>query len=186
MIKMISKAALIIAALSTSQMALAESVKFETTLGNFTVELNSEKAPISVANFIRYVEDGSYVGTQFHRVIPGFMAQGGGFDKNMIKKPSYGPIKNEGYNGLGNDTATIAMARTNNPDSATRQFYINLNDNDFLNASQRPPGYAVFGKVTQGFDVIQKMATKKTKALPNGMRDIPVEPIIITKATLIK
>lgn len=104
----------------------------------------------------------------------------------MIKKPSYGPIKNEGYNGLGNDTATIAMARTNNPDSATRQFYINLNDNDFLNASQRPPGYAVFGKVTQGFDVIQKMATKKTKSLPNGMRDIPVEPIIITKATLIK
>ncbi|PQJ88604.1 peptidylprolyl isomerase [Aliivibrio sifiae] len=186
MMKWTSKAALLIAALGFTNAAFAESVKFETTLGNFTVELNSEKAPISVANFIRYVEDGSYVGTQFHRVIPGFMAQGGGFDKNMLKKSSYGPIRNEGDNGLENDTATIAMARTNNPDSATRQFYINLNDNDFLNGSQRPPGYAVFGKVTQGFDVIQKMATKKTKALPNGMRDIPVEPIIITKATLIK
>ena len=186
MMKWTSKAALLIATLGFTQAALAESVQFETTLGNFTVELNSEKAPLSVANFIRYVEDGSYVGTQFHRVIPGFMAQGGGFDKDMLKKSNYGPIKNEGNNGLGNDVATIAMARTNNPDSATRQFYINLNDNGFLNASQRPPGYAVFGKVTQGFDVIQNMATKKTKALPNGMRDIPIEPIIITKATLIK
>ena len=186
MMKWTSKAALLIATLGFTQAALAESVQFETTLGNFTIELNSEKAPISVANFIRYVKDGSYVGTQFHRVIPGFMAQGGGFDKDMLKKSSYGPIKNEGYNGLGNDTATVAMARTNNPDSATRQFYINLNNNGFLNANQRPPGYAVFGKVTQGFDVIQTMATKPTKALPNGMRDIPVEPIIITKATLIK
>ncbi|KAB2825475.1 peptidylprolyl isomerase [Aliivibrio finisterrensis] len=186
MVKMISKATVIVAALMTSQAALAESVKFDTTLGSFTVELNSEKAPVSVANFLRYVEDGSYVGTQFHRVIPGFMAQGGGFDKDMLKKASYGPIKNEGNNGLSNDTATIAMARTNNPDSATRQFYINLNNNGFLNANQRPPGYAVFGKVTQGFEVIQEMATRPTKALPNGMRDIPVEPIIITKATLIK
>ncbi|MCP3699746.1 MAG: peptidyl-prolyl cis-trans isomerase [Aliivibrio sp.] len=186
MVKMISKAAVIVAALMTSQAVLAESVKFDTTLGSFTVELNSEKAPISVANFLRYVEDGSYVGTQFHRVIPGFMAQGGGFDKDMLKKANYGPIKNEGNNGLSNDTATIAMARTNNPDSATRQFYINLNNNGFLNANQRPPGYAVFGKVTQGFDVIKEMATKPTKALPNGMRDIPIEPIIITKATLIK
>jgi len=184
--KWTSKAALLITALGFSQLSFADTVEFETTLGNFTVELNSEKAPISVANFIRYVEDGSYVGTQFHRVIPGFMAQGGGFDKDMVKKSTYAPIKNEGANGLGNDTATIAMARTNNPDSATRQFYINLADNGFLNASQRPPGYAVFGKVTQGFDVIQEMATKKTKALPNGMRDIPIEPIIITKATLIK
>ncbi|MGF1905179.1 peptidylprolyl isomerase [Aliivibrio salmonicida] len=186
MMKLTSKVALLIAALGFTQSALAESVKFDTTLGSFTIKLNAEKAPISVANFIRYVEDGSYVGTQFHRVIPGFMAQGGGFDKDMLKKSNYGPIKNEGYNGLGNDTATVAMARTNNPDSATRQFYINLNDNDFLNANQRPPGYAVFGKVTQGFDIIQKMASKPTKALANGMRDIPVEPIIITKATLIK
>jgi len=162
----------------------APKVVFETTLGNFTVELNEEKAPISVENFIKYVEDGSYVGSQFHRVIAGFMAQGGGFDKDMNRLATYAPIKNEGSNGLKNQTATIAMARTNNPDSATRQFFINLNDNNFLDASQRPPGYAVFGKVTQGFEVIQSMAKKPTRNV-GRMADVPVEAIVITKATLI-
>ena len=120
-------------------------VEFETTLGAFTIELNQEKAPVTVDNFLKYVKDGSYVGTQFHRVIPGFMAQGGGFDQDMKQKPTYAPIKNEASNGLKNETATVAMARTNNPNSATRQFFINYVDNNFLDYDQRPPGYAVFG-----------------------------------------
>ncbi|WP_165312133.1 peptidylprolyl isomerase [Vibrio ziniensis] len=160
-------------------------VELETSLGAFTIELNEEQAPISSANFIRYVEDGSYVGTIFHRIIPGFMAQGGGFDSNMKQINTYAPIKNEANNGLGNNTATIAMARTNDPNSATRQFYINLVDNDFLNYGQRSPGYAVFGKVTQGFEVIQKMAEQPTRNF-GRMSDVPVTPIVITKATLIK
>ncbi len=160
-------------------------VNIETNLGAFTVELNQEKAPISVANFIKYVEDGSYVGSQFHRVIAGFMAQGGGFDEQMNRLPTYAPIKNEASNGLSNKTATIAMARTNDPNSATRQFYINLVDNNFLDYKQRPPGYAVFGQVTQGFDVIESMATKPTTA-KRGMRDVPVEPIVITKVSVVE
>lgn len=159
-------------------------VVFETTLGSFTVSLNEEKAPISVGNFIKYVNDGSYVGSQFHRVIPGFMAQGGGFDKDMKRLPTYSPISNEASNGLQNNQATIAMARTNDPNSATRQFFINFGNNNFLDYGQRPPGYAVFGKVTKGFDVIQGMANKPTHSL-RGMKDVPIEPIIITKATLI-
>ncbi|EDP58731.1 peptidylprolyl isomerase [Vibrio sp. AND4] len=160
-------------------------VAFETTLGNFTVELNEEKAPITVANFLKYVEDGSYKDTIFHRVIPGFMAQGGGFNQDMQMVKTNAPIKNEGKNGLKNDTATIAMARTNAPDSATRQFYINYADNDFLNAKGGNPGYAVFGKVTEGFDVIKKMAAQPTKSV-GRMRDVPETQIVITKATLLK
>ncbi|EKO3422885.1 peptidylprolyl isomerase [Vibrio fluvialis] len=173
-----------LALLSTSVWA-GPKVEFDTTLGSFTVELNDEKAPISSANFLKYVEDGSYVGSQFHRVIPGFMAQGGGFDEDMNQLKTYAPIKNESSNGLRNDTATIAMARTANPNSATRQFYINLVDNEFLNNDQRPPGYAVFGKVIQGFEVIQQMAKQPTHSL-GRMGDVPVTPIVITKATLIK
>ncbi|OEF26302.1 peptidylprolyl isomerase [Vibrio rumoiensis] len=161
----------------------AKNVEFETSAGNFTVELNEQLAPISVANFIKYVNDGSYVGTQFHRVIPGFMAQGGGFDKNMVERSSYAPIQNEAANGLENLTATIAMARTSNPNSATRQFFINLKDNDFLNYSRNSAGYAVFGKVTKGFSVIQAMAQKPTHSL-GMMQDVPVTPIMITKATI--
>lgn len=169
----------------TSSLAIAgPKVEFETSLGNFTVELNDEKAPITVENFLKYVEDGSYIGSQFHRVIPGFMAQGGGFDEKMNRLPSYAPIKNEASNGLKNVTGSIAMARTQDPNSATRQFFINFNDNDFLDYNRQPPGYAVFGQVTKGFEVIQQMATKPTKS-QGQMRDIPVEPIVITKATLI-
>tara|TARA_Y100001956_G_C4120538_1_gene187152 strand:- start:942 stop:1487 length:546 start_codon:yes stop_codon:yes gene_type:complete len=168
-----------------SSLALAgPKVEFETNLGSFTVELNDQRAPITVKNFLRYVEDGSYVGTQFHRVIPGFMAQGGGFDKDMKQLPTYAPIKNEANNGLQNKTATLAMARTNDPDSATRQFFINFVDNSFLDYDQRPPGYAVFGKVTQGFNVVQDMSQKRTHTV-GRYRDVPVEPIIITKATLL-
>ena len=159
-------------------------VEIETNMGAFTVELNEQKAPLTVKNFLRYVEDGSYVGTQFHRVIPGFMAQGGGFDKDMNMLPTYPPVKNEASNGLKNKAATIAMARTNDPNSATRQFFINFVDNGFLDYDQRPPGYAVFGKVTQGFNVIQDMSQKRTHT-KGRYRDVPVEPIIITKATLL-
>ena len=160
-------------------------VAVETTLGNFTIELNEEQAPISSENFLKYVEDGSYVGSQFHRVIPGFMAQGGGFDEEMNRLPTYAPIKNEGSNGLQNKTATIAMARTNAPHSATRQFFINYSDNTFLNAGAGNPGYAVFGEVTEGFDVVQKMATIPTKRV-GRMSDIPVDPIVITAVKVIK
>lgn len=163
----------------------AQNVVFETTLGSFTVELNEEKAPVTVKNFLRYIEDGSYEGTQFHRVIAGFMAQGGGFDEKMGRLPTYDAIKNEASNGLKNDTATIAMARTSNPHSATRQFFINLQNNDFLNYSSSNPGYAVFGKVTKGFDVVQQITTKPTKSM-GRMQDIPVEPIVIKKVTLQK
>ncbi|EGR0409827.1 peptidyl-prolyl cis-trans isomerase [Vibrio cholerae] len=157
-------------------------VTVETTLGNFTIELNQEKAPISVANFLRYVDDGSYVGSQFHRVIPGFMAQGGGFDAYLNQLETYAPIENEASNGLRNDTATIAMARTQNPNSATRQFYINLVDNDFLNYAAQPPGYAVFGQVIEGFEVIEKMAQQPTQN-KGRMQNVPVTPILINKVT---
>ncbi|MGR5237021.1 peptidylprolyl isomerase [Vibrio alfacsensis] len=180
---MLRKAILSLALLSCSVFA-GPKVVFETTLGNFTVELNEEKAPITVANFLKYVEDGSYEGTIFHRVIPGFMAQGGGFNRDMQMVKTYAPIKNEGNNGLNNDRATLAMARTNAPNSATRQFFVNLTDNDFLNYGARPPGYAVFGEVTEGFDVIQKMAKQPTKSV-GRMQDVPETQIVITKATLL-
>ncbi len=146
-------------------------VKFETNLGSFTVELNSAKAPVTSKNFLRYVKDGSYVGSIFHRVIPGFMVQGGGFDKDMNRLSSYPPIINEASNGLKNKTATIAMARTSDPNSATRQFFINLTDNDFLDHSAEQDGYAVFGKVIKGFDVIQQIAkTRHTISRANEKR----------------
>ncbi|SJN56127.1 Peptidyl-prolyl cis-trans isomerase A precursor [Vibrio ruber DSM 16370] len=160
------------------------SVAFETTLGSFTVELNSEQAPVTVKNFLRYVEDGSYVGSIFHRVIPGFMVQGGGFSTQMERLKTYPPIANEASNGLLNQTGTIAMARTQDPNSATRQFFINLVDNDFLNYGERPPGYAVFGRVTSGIDVIQKIGQQKT-GVRNYMKDVPVEPIIITRVFVV-
>ncbi len=164
---------------------LAANVVFETTQGNFTVELNEEKAPITVNNFLRYVEDGSYEGSQFHRVIAGFMAQGGGFDAELNRLATYSPIRNEASNGLKNNVATIAMARTSDPHSASRQFFINLQDNDFLNYSARNDGYAVFGKVTQGFEVIESMAMQPT-GIRNRMKDVPVTPIIVNKVTLQK
>jgi len=159
-------------------------VEINTNLGSFTVELNQEKAPISVANFLKYVSDGSYKGSIFHRVIPGFMVQGGGFTQNLTRLDSYPPIKNEADNGLKNNAATIAMARTQNPNSATRQFFINLVDNDFLNYEKRPPGYTVFGKVIKGFNIVKKMASIPTGS-KHFMRDVPETPIIIENITLL-
>ena len=162
-----------------------QKVQFETNLGNFVVELNNEKAPKTVANFLSYVKDGSYVGSIFHRVIPNFMAQGGGFDKSMKPLKTLDPIVNEASNGLKNNQATIAMARTSNPNSATRQFFINLKDNHFLDHSTGKDGYAVFGKVIKGFETIQKMSTIKTQSV-GRYQDVPSETITIQKVTVLK
>lgn len=177
------KMILLICVLFSASVFANTKVLFETNLGNFTIQLDEKAAPQSSANFLRYAEDGSYVGTIFHRVIPGFMAQGGGFDQEMNQLETYAPIKNEASNGLKNKVASVAMARTNNPDSATRQFFINYSDNKFLDYTSRNPGYAVFGQVTEGFNVIEKMATIPTKST-GFMKDVPSTPIIVTKVTI--
>ncbi|WP_318419140.1 peptidylprolyl isomerase [Photobacterium leiognathi] len=165
----------------------ATKVLVTTNLGDFTIQLNDENAPITSKNFLRYVEEGSYNGTIFHRVIPGFMAQGGGFDKDMNRRPTHAPIKNEATNGLKNDTATVAMARTQDPNSATNQFFINYKDNSFLNAAGNNPGYAVFGKVINGFNVVEDMAKIPTGSSPaTGMQDVPQKPIIIESMKVVK
>jgi peptidyl-prolyl cis-trans isomerase A (cyclophilin A) len=156
-------------------------VTLETSLGSIVLELDPDKAPISVANFLAYVDSGFYDGTVFHRVIPDFMIQGGGFSTDMSQKATKPPIKNEADNGLDNDTWTIAMARTSVKDSATAQFFINLKDNDFLNHGGRDFGYAVFGKVTGGVDVVKKIAAVKTTS-KGGNENVPVEPVVIKSA----
>ena len=162
-------------------------VKFTTNFGDFTLELNAEKAPVTVANFLQYVESGFYENVIFHRVIDGFMIQGGGFDLNMKQKATKAEIKNEANNGLANDKYTIAMARTSVPDSASSQFFINAADNDFLNHTAPTStgwGYCVFGKVVEGMDVVDKIIKVKTTSKA-GHRDVPVEPVIIEKAKII-
>jgi peptidyl-prolyl cis-trans isomerase B (cyclophilin B) len=159
-------------------------IKLHTNFGEISIELDADKAPITVANFLQYVEDGFYENTIFHRVIDGFMIQGGGFDTDMKQKATKAPIKNEADNGLANKSYTIAMARTPNPDSASSQFFINVADNDFLNFSSPTAqgwGYCVFGKVTAGTDVIDKIKKVKT-GNRNGHQDVPVEPVIIERA----
>ena len=148
-----------------------------TSLGVIKIELNPEKAPITVENFLGYVDDGFYDGTIFHRVIPNFMVQGGGMTADGAQKKTKAPIENEADNGLLNARGTVAMARTQAKDSATAQFFINVVDNDFLNHGGRDFGYAVFGKVTEGMDVADKIAAVKT-----GRGDVPVEPISIESA----
>jgi len=163
-------------------------VKLETNKGTITLELDAEKAPNSVENFVSYVKDGFYDGTIFHRVIPGFMIQGGGMNPDMSEKKNKSPIKNEANNGLKNDRGTIAMARTNDPHSATSQFFINLKDNGFLDHTSESPagwGYAVFGKVIDGMDVVDEIAKVKTgNHGPHG--DVPLESVVIEKATVEK
>jgi len=163
-------------------------VKLETSMGNIVIELNEQAAPVTVKNFLGYVEAGFYDGAIFHRVIPGFMIQGGGFTKQMVKKETRDPIINEARNGLSNIRGTVAMARSSEPNSATAQFFINHRDNDFLNyIDENKAGYAVFGKVIEGMDVVDTIASVKTttvKITRNGkdasMDDVPVEPIIIS------
>ena len=160
-------------------------VKLSTSLGDIVLELNTEKAPKTVENFLQYVKDGHYDGLVFHRVIPGFMIQGGGFSADMQQKATRTPIVLEATNGLKNERGTIAMARTNVPDSATSQFFINVVDNAMLNATGPGNGYAVFGKVTAGMDVVDKI-----RAVPTGSRgmhrDVPTTPVTILKASLEK
>lgn len=160
-------------------------VSVNTTKGVITLELDTEKAPITTENFVEYVKSGHFDGTIFHRVIGNFMIQGGGFEPNMKQKPTRKPIAIESSNGLRNERGTIAMARTNDPNSATAQFFINLVDNDFLNyANSAQPGYAVFGKVTEGMDIVDQIAKVKTGT--SGMHsDVPVEPIVMTSVTLV-
>ncbi|MBF0621454.1 MAG: peptidylprolyl isomerase [Magnetococcales bacterium] len=157
-------------------------VVFSTTLGDITLELDAEKAPISVDNFLAYVDSKFFDGTIFHRVIPGFMAQGGGMTPDMKEKPTRAPIKNEADNGLTNDRGTISMARTSDVNSATSQFFLNVNDNTFLNHGSRDFGYAVFGRVVEGMDVLDKIV-----ATPTGNQgfhqDVPKTPILINTAT---
>ena len=162
-------------------------VKLTTNLGEMIIQLNTEKAPLSSANFLRYVNEGFYNGTIFHRVIPDFMAQGGGFDTNFNQKTVHAPINNEANNGLLNSRGTLAMARTNDPNSATGQFFINYKDNGFLNHTSQTSsgwGYAVFGEVIEGMDVADAIA-KEATGNRNGHQDVPKTDIIIEKAEVI-
>ena len=169
--------------LFASSLLAAENPKvlLTTSLGEIEIELDAEKAPISVENFLGYVDSGYYAGTQFHRVIPGFMVQGGGFDADMQQKQTGAPIKNEADNGLHNVRGTLAMARTSDVNSATSQFFINLADNAFLDHGGRDFGYAVFGKVVRGMEVVDQIARVRTGN--HGMhQNVPAEPVLIESA----
>ena len=163
-------------------------VALDTNHGRIVLELYADKAPKTVENFVEYVKSGFFDGTLFHRVIPGFMIQGGGFDGQQKQKPTRAPIQNEADNGAGNDRGTIAMARTGDPHSATAQFFINLKDNTFLNHSGKNPqgwGYTVFGKVTEGMDVVDKIA--KVKTAPGRISEaVPAEAVVIEKAEVVQ
>lgn len=162
-------------------------VQLKTNQGIIKLELDAEKAPNSVINFLQYVDDGFYTDMLFHRVIPGFMIQGGGHDLQMNEKDTYEPIENEAQNGLKNDRGTLAYARTGNPHSATAQFFINLADNDFLNFTAPAGngwGYAVFGRVIEGMDVVDAIAAGPT-GVYMGMRDVPKEQVIIESAEVL-
>ena len=148
-------------------------------MGSFTVELFGDKAPVSADNFLKYVDEGFFDGTVFHRIVPGFVIQGGGFTEDMSQKKNHPPIKNEADNGVKNTRGTLSMARTNDINSATSQFFVNLKDNDFLDNSRGNFGYAVFGKVTEGMDVIDKIAAVKT-GRRKGFEDVPLDPVVMT------
>jgi peptidyl-prolyl cis-trans isomerase B (cyclophilin B) len=163
-------------------------VIIRTTFGEIKLELDAEKAPLTVANFLTYAQDGYYDGTIFHRVIDNFMIQGGGFDSSMAQKPTNEAVQNEADNGLKNDFGTVAMARTMDPHSATAQFFINVKDNDFLNHSGKNMqgwGYTVFAKVTEGSEVLDKIRAVATTSR-NGHQDVPVDDVIIESVTVVE
>ncbi|HOE40681.1 MAG TPA: peptidylprolyl isomerase [Rhodoferax sp.] len=169
----------------------APQVKFATSAGDFVVEVYPDKAPKTVENFLQYVKDKHYDGTIFHRVIPNFMIQGGGFDAKYLQKPTRAPVPHEGREALEkggprNVVGTVAMARTNDPQSATAQFFINVKDNGFLDPSAQSFGYTVFGKVITGFDVVEKIKLTPTGAGGPFATDVPKTPILINTATLVK
>ena len=173
--------------LITISVQAATRLEFQTTQGNFTVEVYPEYAPKTVANFLQYVKDGFYENTIFHRVINHFMIQGGGFERDLSEKSTRAPIPNESNNGLLNEVGTIAMARTMDPDSATAQFFINTNDNQFLNYVSPDPeqiGYCVFGKVISGIEVIQKIGLSPTGNIGRNS-DVPIKPITIKSVKLL-
>ena len=160
-------------------------IELKTSQGTLTIELYQDKAPKTVENFLQYAKDGFFNGTVFHRVIPGFMIQGGGFTPDMKQKETRAQIQNEAKNGLKNETGTLAMARTNDPHSASAQFFINLKDNSFLDYPGRDGwGYAVFGKVVQGFDMVQKIATVPT-ASAGPHQNVPTTPVVIESVKLL-
>jgi cyclophilin family peptidyl-prolyl cis-trans isomerase len=181
---------LMVALLADGGAAAAASprVVLDTTAGEIVIELDAAKAPLSVENFLTYVRAGHYDNTVFHRVIPNFMVQGGGFTADMTQKEVRSPIQNEARNGLTNQRGTLAMARTNNPHSATAQFFINLKDNAFLDQSQAPPGgfgYAVFGRVVSGMEIVDKIATVRT-GNRGSHQNVPVEPVIVRSAKVVE
>jgi peptidyl-prolyl cis-trans isomerase A (cyclophilin A) len=155
-------------------------ILFETTLGDFTVELFEKEAPETVVNFLKYIDSGFFDGTIFHRIVPGFVIQGGGFTEDMSQKRTQPPIKNEANNGLKNLRGTLSMARTNDVNSATSQFFVNLKDNDFLDHKPGNYGYAVFARVTEGMDVIEKIAAVAT-GRRSGFDDVPTEAVIMKR-----
>lgn len=161
-----------------------ETVLIKTSKGDIKIELYPREAPVTVENFLSYVEDGSYEGTVFHRVIKDFMIQGGGFIEQGVEKQTREPIRLESNNGLKNEFGTIAMARTMIPDSATNQFFINTKDNDFLNYAPENPGYAVFGKVVKGMDVVTEIENSKT-SVKYGMQDWPIEEVVIEEIVVL-
>jgi peptidyl-prolyl cis-trans isomerase A (cyclophilin A) len=160
-------------------------IRFETTLGDFTVELFEKEAPISAANFLAYIDDEFFDSTIFHRIVPGFVIQGGGFTEDMSQKRTKATIKNEADNGLKNKRGTLSMARTSDINSATSQFFVNLKDNDFLDNSRGNFGYAVFAKVTEGMDVVDKIAAVET-GRKKGFDDVPVDAVIMKSVRRIK
>jgi cyclophilin family peptidyl-prolyl cis-trans isomerase len=182
-------AALLLLLASFGAGAAGPQVELQTSLGAIVVELDPEKAPQTVENFLQYVKDGHYQNTLFHRVIPGFMIQGGGFSSDFKEKPTRKPIRNEAANGLRNEPGTIAMARTSQPHSATAQFFINLVDNRPLNfrfPTQEGYGYTVFGKVIKGMDVVQRIAKVPTGPGPGGHQNVPVKPVVIESARILE
>jgi cyclophilin family peptidyl-prolyl cis-trans isomerase len=175
-----------VALLASSAAAAANpQVELRTSLGAIVIELYPDKAPLTVENFLQYVKDRHYDGTLFHRVIPGFMVQGGGHGADFKERPTRKPVRNEAANGLRNVPGTVAMARTGEPHSATAQFFINVADNEFLNfrfPTQEGYGYCVFGKVVKGMDVVARIVKVRTGAGPGGHRDVPVKPVLIESA----
>ena len=171
-----------------SPLALAEpTVLMKTSMGDVKLELDQESAPLTVENFMRYVEDGSYEGTIFHRVIKDFVVQGGGYTEKMEIQDQYGTVMNESKNGLSNSPGTIAMARTSSPHSATRQFFINVADNEFLDGASNKWGYTVFGKVVEGQKVLEQISAVATSTdAKSQMSDVPVEPVVLKSISVVE
>ena len=184
--KQTRRAALAVAGLTAfAAPAWAENLRLSTSMGDIVIELDAQKAPKTVANIEQYVKEGHYDGTVFHRVIDGFMIQGGGMLPSLKETPTHKPIALEANNGLHNTRGTVAMARTGDPDSATAQFFVNVKDNAFLDAAPGNPGYTVFGHVVAGMDVVDKIRAVNT-ATKGPYSDVPVQPVLIKKATLEK